>query len=151
MGFVAGAGFWFVAMICFHVQSWAPQPTPSGAVAGWLLVLVGTILFFLSTLETPSNLVPGWLAYFGRISYGLYLFHSLVFFLIFEKCGALLLSLDPVSKQHPFLWNEGGTLLVLVCSLFIAHLSFRYFERPFLALKKRFTLVWSREELDPAQ
>jgi peptidoglycan/LPS O-acetylase OafA/YrhL len=150
LGFFSAAVCWFRAMLGFHVQSWDPRPTPSGAVAGWLLILAGTILFFLSTLGAPSRFIPAWLAYFGRISYGLYLFHSLIFFLVFEKLGRLLLSFMPTAKQYTLLWNSGGTLLVLLCSLLVAHLSFRYFERPFLNLKKRFTLVPSREELDPA-
>ena len=79
-GFALGFCLWLTAMIHFRVQSWDPQPTPAGSVIGWLLVLAATSLFFLAALGTPSRYIPPWLAYFGRISYGLYMVHSLMFF-----------------------------------------------------------------------
>jgi peptidoglycan/LPS O-acetylase OafA/YrhL len=145
-GFAIAAGCWFAAMLGFRVQSWNPQPTPLGAIAGWLLVLAGTILFFLSIFGMPARWIPGWLAYFGRISYGLYLFHSLIFFLIFEKSGHYFLSFVSDAKRHTILWNDSGTVIVLFCSLMLAHLSYRYFEHPFRKLKERFTLVPSRDQ-----
>jgi peptidoglycan/LPS O-acetylase OafA/YrhL len=39
-----------------------------------------------------------------------------------------------------------GTTLVLVLCIASAALSYRYFERPFLKLKQRFTFVHSRPE-----
>jgi peptidoglycan/LPS O-acetylase OafA/YrhL len=42
------------------------------------------------------------------------------------------------------------TLVVLALSIAIASLSFHYFERPFLRLKKRFTFVAAREEVAPS-
>ena len=87
MGIVLGFVCWFTAMIRFHVQSWNPQPTLVGAFAGWILVLVGAVIFFICFLGTPTRLIPAWLAYLGRISYGLYVFHSLVFFLLLDKAA----------------------------------------------------------------
>jgi peptidoglycan/LPS O-acetylase OafA/YrhL len=40
--------------------------------------------------------------------------------------------------------------VVLALSIALASLSFHYFERPFLRLKKRFTFVAAREEAAPA-
>ena len=70
-GFALAFGCWFMALIRFDVKSWEPHPTPTGALIGWLLVLAGTVLFFLCTLGTPARFVPAWLSYLGRISYGL--------------------------------------------------------------------------------
>jgi peptidoglycan/LPS O-acetylase OafA/YrhL len=114
-------------------------------VIGWLLVLAGTVLFFLSTLGTPSRLIPSWLAYFGRISYGLYLVHSLVFFLVFEKFIPYLGRLVPNLHLPATLRNGLATGLVLAISLALAHLSYAYFESFFLRLKQRFTLVAARD------
>jgi len=144
-GFLLGIGCWLTAMIHFRVQSWDPQPAAAGSVIGWLLVLAGTVLLFLCTLGAPSRLVPRWLAYFGRISYGLYLFHSLVFFLVFEKAGPYFDRLMPEVHLPAMLRNALGTVTVLVLSLVLAHLSFVYFEAFFLRLKQRFTFVRARD------
>lgn len=59
----------------------------------------------------------------GRVSYGLYLWHNVAVLVITR------------------VWPERGLVFGLACtagSFAIAELSFRYFERPFLALKKRF-------------
>jgi peptidoglycan/LPS O-acetylase OafA/YrhL len=147
LGFALAFVCWFTAMIRFHVQSWNPQPTLTGAFIGWLLVLAGTVLVFLCTLGTPSNLVPRWLAYFGRVSYGLYIVHSLVFFLLFEKAGPFCGRLFPAMRLSSQWQHLLGTILALACSIGLAHLSFRYFERPFLRLKERFTFVTGRQEI----
>ncbi len=129
----AGLGFlcWAAALLFCRVRSWDPHPSPGQAFAGWALVLTGAVLFFLAALGMPGRWVPGWLRYLGRISYGLYVFHSLLFFLVFERAGVR---------------GWSGTLVVLALSIGAAHLSFRYFERPFLRLKARFTFVAVREE-----
>ena len=150
VGFALGFACWFTALLRFKVQSWEPHPTPIGAVAGWFLVLAGAVMFFLSTLGMPSRLIPRWLAYLGRISYGLYVVHSLVFFLVCEKAIPHLrrafpgLALPLVARDY--FW----TLVVLALSIALASLSFHYFERPFLQLKKRFTFVAAREESSSA-
>jgi peptidoglycan/LPS O-acetylase OafA/YrhL len=132
-------------MVGFRVQSWNPQPTAIGSFAGWLLVLAGTVLLFLSTLGLAERYVPAWLAYFGRISYGLYLFHSFVFFLIFEKAKPVLNQLAALLHLNLVLRNTLGTMIVLALSLVVAHLSYRYFEAFFLAMKRKFTFVLARD------
>jgi peptidoglycan/LPS O-acetylase OafA/YrhL len=84
MVFVLAVGCWMYAVIATGVRSYDGHPTVAGAIGGWTLVLAGTILFFLAALGTPQHLVPRWLTYLGRISYGLYMFHSLVFHLVFQ-------------------------------------------------------------------
>ena len=149
-GFVLGFACWFTALMRFKVQSWEPHPTVAGALLGWLLVLAGAVIFFLSALGTPARWVPRWLAYLGRISYGLYLLHSLVFFLTFEKAVPYLRRQFPALMLPPAIRDYVWTLVVLVLSIALASLSFHFFERPFLRLKKRFTFVAAREEAAPA-
>lgn len=145
LGFVLGFGCWFTAFLCFGVQSWEPHPTPLGAVAGWILVLAGSVIFFLSALGMPARFIPRWLAYLGRISYGLYVVHSLVFFLTFEKALPYLRRSFPGLALPAALRNSAWTLVVLALSIALASLSFHYFERPFLRLKKRFTFIAARD------
>jgi peptidoglycan/LPS O-acetylase OafA/YrhL len=148
-GFMVGFACWFTALLRFKVQSWEPHPTPTGAVFGWLLVLAGSVIFFLCALGTPSRFIPRWLAYLGRISYGLYVVHSLIFFLTFEKAMPYLRRLFPGVVLPPAIRGYVWTLVVLALSIALASLSFTYFERPFLNLKKRFTFVGAREEAAP--
>lgn len=149
-GFALGFACWFTALLRFDVKSWEPHPTPSGAVLGWLLVLAGSLLFFVSALGTPARYIPRWLAWLGRISYGLYLVHSLVFFLTFEKALPFLRHRFPTLALPSAIRNLFWTLVVLALSIALASVSFRYFERPFLRLKSRFTFIRSREEILPA-
>jgi peptidoglycan/LPS O-acetylase OafA/YrhL len=150
VGFFLGFGCWFTALVRFKVQSWEPHPTAVGAVPGWFLVLAGTVIFFLSTLGTPARFIPKWLSYLGRISYGLYLFHSLIFFLTFEKAAPYLRGHFPGAVLPTVIRDYVWTLVVLALSIVIASLSFHYVERPFLRLKRRFTFVAAREEVAPS-
>ncbi len=145
-GFALAFVGWFTALIRFDVKSWEPHPTPTGALAGWLLVLVGTVLFFLCSLGTPTRFVPTWLSYLGRISYGLYLFHSLMFFLVFKKAIPQLVASFPGVHVPDIVRDGAGTIAVMALSICIAHLSYQYFERPFLRLKQKFTFVAARED-----
>ncbi|MGZ5148312.1 MAG: hypothetical protein ACXWCP_32660, partial [Burkholderiales bacterium] len=84
------------------------------------------------------------------ISYGLYLVHSLVFFLTFQKAMPFLRRQFPAVVLPAAIRDWVWTVAVLALSIALASLSFHYFERPFLRLKKRFTFVAAREEADPA-
>jgi peptidoglycan/LPS O-acetylase OafA/YrhL len=125
------------------VKSYDGHPTVAGAIGGWTMVLAGSVLFFLAALGTPEGYVPRWLTYLGRISFGLYMFHSLVFHLVFQF-------VRPSIERHLGLSLEStsviGIVLVLAITIVIAGVSYRYFERPFLKLKERFTFVRSRPE-----
>jgi peptidoglycan/LPS O-acetylase OafA/YrhL len=130
-GVALGFACWLTALLQFGVKSWDAHPTAAGALAGWALVLLGSVLLFLSWLGTPERFIPGWLAYLGRVSYGLYVFHALMFWLVFDKGIAR---------------GNVGTAIVMVATIVVAHLSYRFFERPFLRLKGRFTFVRARED-----
>ena len=147
VGFLLAFCCWFTALIRFDVKSWDPHPTPEGALIGWLLVLAGTILFFLCTLGTPARFVPNWLAYLGRISYGLYLFHSLMFFMVFKMAMPHLAAAFRGLHVPGVVRDGAGTIAVMASSICIAHLSYQYFERPFLRLKQKFTFVAARDDV----
>jgi peptidoglycan/LPS O-acetylase OafA/YrhL len=143
--FALGFGCWFLCLR-LGVQSWEPHAGVGGSIAGWALMLLGAILFFLSALGTPERFIPRWLAYLGRISYGLYIFHSLILYLVFEKGGAGLTKVVRVLHLPEGVRASVGTVVVLAATFVVAHLSFKFFERPFLRLKERFTFVRAREE-----
>lgn len=91
------------------------------------------IIAYLSQDEQAAwiDRVFSWgpLLYVGRISYGLYLWHFVVFWLVRQNVDF-----------HPY----ARWLLQVAASLVVAAISYRYLERPFLRLKDRF-----RENREP--
>ncbi len=144
--FVSAAGCWIYAVLGPGVKSYDAHTTVAGAIGGWLLVLLGSTLFFLAALGTPEHYIPRWLTYLGRISYGLYIFHSLMFYLVFEAAGRWLSRSASGLHLPTSVVPDLGTTLVLVLTIASAGLSYRYFEKPFLKLKEHFTVVRSRPE-----
>ena len=77
------------------------------------------------------------LIYIGKISYGIYLYHEIVRIFVWWATG-------PFFGGYPRMLAYGIRLtLYLTLSVAVAGASFRFVERPFLELKKRFR---SREE-----
>ncbi|MBF9224100.1 acyltransferase family protein [Hymenobacter ruricola] len=73
------------------------------------------------------------LAYLGRISYGLYVFHILFIHMAFQYCLDRHIVVDSLGK---------AVLMVAVTlgpTVALSSLSFRYFETPFLRLRERLT------------
>jgi peptidoglycan/LPS O-acetylase OafA/YrhL len=79
--------------------------------------------FLTRILETPV------LAYLGRISYGLYVYHNGVIWFAgrIRDLGVV----DPWAKHL-------SSILALIVTFLLAALTYRYVERPFLKLKDRF-------------
>ena len=145
LGIVTGITCLFVASVYLGVQADTPSSTVLQAPLGWALVLAATILFFLSLLGTPGRYLPKPMVYLGRISYGLYLFHELIYTLVFHVWKARLVRLSAV--LHLRNWTGGvGTLIAFCTTIFLAHLSYQFYERPFLRLKRRFTFIPSRDD-----
>jgi len=67
------------------------------------------------------------LAYLGSISYGVYLYHTMIIWLIDRVC----------SPRHILLTPFQLFVLVSVLSISVAALSFRYFEAPIMRLRHR--------------
>lgn len=145
IGVPLALGCWFLALLRFGVKSWDAHPTESGAILGWLLVLAGCMLFFLAVLGIDGKYVAGWLAYLGRISYGLYVFHSLIFHLVFVNSAGLLTRISGAFGWSALLRNLSGLALVLTGTILAAHLSYRFFETPFLRIKQHFSFIQSRD------
>jgi len=144
--FILALGCWLFAVAELDVKSYDGHPTVAGAMAGWLLVLTGSILFFLAVLGTPQKYIPKALVYLGRISFGLYMFHSLVFHLLFVSYPSLLKRIISTLHLPARSFPIGGILFTIGITIGLASLSYRFFERPFLRLKQRFTFVNSRPE-----
>lgn len=90
--------------------------------AAVLLVIVGVLLGPRSPLARALSTAP--LVWIGRRSYGIYIVHWPVFMLL--------------NREHLDIPEWPSLLLQMAVVLVVADLSFRYMERPVLALKDRF-------------
>jgi peptidoglycan/LPS O-acetylase OafA/YrhL len=98
-------------------------------------VLFGLLIFNIATKERPLiRCENSFFNFMGKISYGIYVYHWLI-----------ILSLVHMINYVPFFkeMNGVGQNLVLyvgtvLLTVTISHLSYTYFERPFLKLKDRF-------------
>jgi peptidoglycan/LPS O-acetylase OafA/YrhL len=85
---------------------------------------------FFSFFGLPRRWLPAPLLWLGKISYGLYLYHSLV------------LTLMPHWLPGKYAVIRVG--LELLITILISGASYRWLERPLLRWKERITLVPSR-------
>ena len=98
----------------------------------------GCSLAMLALLNVKASLMPQTLIYLGKISYGLYVFHLSCLVLVTSFVDELGLGMR--KSIHAFIIQS---LALLLC-IGVAAISYRYFEKPFLKLKKHFELVRSR-------
>lgn len=97
----------------------------------YLFSALGCIALFRAFLGLPANFFPGWVLFFGRISFGLYIFN------IFSAETAKRLC-----RGHASLAVE--MLLTVALNFGLATASWFLLEKPFLRLKSRFEVVKSR-------
>jgi len=142
------AGFltWLTAQWVFGIRGVGPSPSAVSLVSGYMLVAIGCVLLFLGFLGMPRHWVPGPLAYLGKISYGLYVFHALAIDCAWKALGS----------TGSTIFNSVGSALgtatrfsliltaALVMTILLAMASYRFLEQPFLRMKERFTFVRSR-------
>lgn len=140
VGFVllpAGPALWFVACFRFHAKQSAAVGTATSGLelmVGYSLIALGCAAVLQGFCTVGSSWVPRWVAYLGKISYGLYVFH--LFAIEFtEAC---------FSHVHGFVLIAGLPVVALLLTIAVAALSYKYLESPFLRLKKRFEIVHTR-------
>lgn len=108
----------------------------AGLYIGYVAAAAGCTLTFLAMLGMTN--IPRGLIYLGKISYGLYVFHVAMLELAMRIASRYALAPDSTARMVVV---DGLALILSVCA---AHISYRYFEAPFLRLKERFSVVQSR-------
>lgn len=125
---------WFVANYYFHARfPVRPNPGPEFLVIGYDLAVAGSLLMLLSVLGIDAKLLPGWLTYLGKISYGLYVYHFLVVSFVGLFFGRR------VGFHGPLILVKG--VLAFLLTILVASLSYRWLEKPFLRLKSRVAVI----------
>jgi peptidoglycan/LPS O-acetylase OafA/YrhL len=127
--FGAGWALWLL-VVQFHVFH---DPASFSALLAYPLVSLGALSMLLATLGASKGIFSKpILVYLGRISYGLYVYHSLSLRLVRPY-----LHLPELPHFFVNLALHAGAGLALCLAM--ASLSYRFFELPFLRLKKRFS------------
>ena len=122
---------WVLGVTCVLAIAFANVP---GDIRGWPrlafhLAIALTIAQVVSRPESPVVRVLEWrpLAFVGAVSYGVYLLHKLVFYVVQRGLAAV----DLGSPEALFAMCALG-------SIGLAALSYRCFEAPILSFKTRF-------------
>lgn len=116
-----GLASWVCAQVLFDRAE-----TPFSLCAGYALVAVGCILLLIACRSLPR---PAFAVYLGKISYGLYVFHIPMLFVVFHH-----------RHDHVFL----RVCAALGLTIGTAAVSYRFFESPFLRLKRRLEIIKTR-------
>lgn len=143
---MAGILLWLIAA-AMRIRRPGAHVSPSQFAFGYLLVAVGCVLLFLSALGVSPQWIPQKLAYLGKISFGLYVFHETGFLFADElqkRAAQILPSCGSWIEQHAVLVLSLNKLTALLITILLAWVSYRFWESPFLRLKERFTFVRSR-------
>ena len=95
-----------------------------------LALFIHTISFNNFGIEIKHRL----LNYFGQISYGIYMYHMIVL----NGVIFLFMYIDKLNILNDFFTIISINIMTFVLTLIISHLSYKYFETPFLKLKSKF-------------
>ncbi len=137
---VTGFICWMVAAGVCHIVRIA-SPGAISLVTGYLLVLLGSWMLVEAFLGLPAKFLPSFSVYLGKISYGLYVYHVLCLILVHQIFQHLF-----SERHHLLLFHTISAIVALAATVLLAHLSYQFFEKPFLALKQRFTVIRSRPD-----
>ena len=98
-----------------------------------------SVLFAILILIQGFSANPGWSAgrskvidHLGKISYGLYCYHGVVITVLVKSLDYFHYPNSPIQTYLLF------PILIFAFTVFIAHLSYQYIEKPFLRIKNRF-------------
>jgi peptidoglycan/LPS O-acetylase OafA/YrhL len=124
-----GPVLWFAASIQLNIKQPSPVVADSWTLMGaYALITLGCAAILQGWCVLGPSRAPKWMAYFGRRSYGMYVFHL--------ACVEFArLCVDPLlGGFHLAMF----ILLAFVLTSATAIISYEFFESPFLRLKKRF-------------
>ena len=146
MALAGGLGCWAVAQTAFGLRGGMPFVSLGRSIAGTPFILGGCLLFMLAFLGIAAEKIPARLVHLGRISFGLYLLHALVYGLVGVAAGPWILRHFPIASVRYLTSAWAAVACALVTTIGLAEISYRFLESPFLRLKQRYEMVPSRPE-----
>ena len=131
---VSGVGCWLLVTRFTPLLNLLSVPFWN-ALLGYPLMSLGSITMLAAVYGAPqaglSIFANKWLAYFGKISYGIYVYHELCIAIAHRIFVGPTRFIVPAATAFPL-------------TLLFAALSYRFLEAPFLRLKEKFAHVSSR-------
>jgi peptidoglycan/LPS O-acetylase OafA/YrhL len=138
---------WFFSIYSLHAVFGDTYGNPGSwsLIGGYALAALGSVFVLVAFLGINPKFLPGWAIYLGRISFGLYVYHDFSLYITRRiPIGAFLIKAVPIYPLRVCL-NAGLTLgLPLALTFAAAALSYRYFETPFLKMKRRHSVIESQ-------
>jgi len=120
-------------------------------VGSYALASLGSVFLLLAFLGLSPGQLPRWAIYLGRISFGLYVYHQFAIDIARYVSPEIQRKFNTSSYAPRALLNVGLTLgLPLALTVLMAAISYRYFETPFLKMKKRHAVIESEPIADGA-
>jgi peptidoglycan/LPS O-acetylase OafA/YrhL len=127
------------ASVVLNIREAGPAKSWPNLATGYAAVSVGSAMCIYAFIARPWN-PPSVFVYFGKVSYGLYVFHS---------------TTNAITKRMALRWFSSSSIdsipywaavlaISFLLALLMASLSYRFLERPFLRLKDRFAVIHSR-------
>ena len=146
-GFLKKYNTWIVLLMAainfgfYFLNNRSGFTLPYLAFAGYTTFAVLFGLLVYEAVQGDSRLVQVLLdnrplKFFGRISYGLYVWHWPVYLLLFDRTRDTIFTAGGSSWRMAEL---GSGIFVSAVAVGISVLSFRYFEKPFLQLKAKYS------------
>ena len=99
------------------------------------IVTVGIIITQIKRKNIIIDLDTRLFNFLGKISYGIYVYHPLVIFITYKSLG-------PFENNAWYNYVIVFTIVVSI-TIFISYLSFHFFEKRFIALKKKYSSIHS--------
>src|SRR5208282_5793871 len=113
------------------------------------LAAAGSSLIILAMLDFREQGNSRWAIHLGRISYGIYVYHYFLIALVWRLPMEILemkgLHSHVLRGVIDFALQVASPLLI---AWGLAELSYRFFETPFLRLKRRYTVIASQPQGD---
>lgn len=100
-------------------------------IQGLVLSILFLALILITINEENSAVFRNrYFSFFGKISYGIYMYHHFIIFLIFPFANKYFFN-----EQSLFFYNVIIYLLTFSLTILISHLSYKYFESSFIRIK----------------
>jgi peptidoglycan/LPS O-acetylase OafA/YrhL len=126
-----------IALLIFtEANLWDSIPKTLFKKYAYLAVLIPLTMHFICLPQPKTeNTIGKILNYLGKSSYGLYMIHNFIILIVFKR-----IMFNNGLNQGWIFWGVYAAITFLVVII-----SFNYFEKPFLRLKKYFTVIKTRK------
>ena len=137
---LSGLAAFYTAQAVFHTKISVVPAELHMLLPGYILVNFGCLALLLGFLGANIPARANSLTYLGKISYGLYAFH----YGLLEFSGYAVRAFTKIFTGLRPYSPSLRDVLAFVLTVFVASLSYRYFEAPILLFKRRFEVIRTR-------